>query len=306
MNARLTQTASLFLVSLFLVVGSSAGQTIGLWIKDGEVAINGKVIPAEDLPKSLDIEGVDFMVTSKGRSKFKIKINGKYYGVTRDGIASSNWLGPTHFTIRQSGQNWELVNHGGGDARLGALPRFGWTEEFSAFTEDDVTEALGELEGLAEELKTHSDRISQMAEQSVDTTEIRYALRAAHEAMYGAAVSIPAYVRIAEVEQYLTGLLGADDSLYTQVQNEWRLEQQAAALAGYIRVMPEGSERDERTNELKQLLNEIFEIKQENRQREIAQLENELVELEKRRREREDARERLIDARLNELLGIRR
>ncbi len=315
MIKRLIQSAWLLIFPLLLVTADSSGQTIGFWVKDGMVAINGKLIPAEKLPDGLDIRGADFMVTSKGRRKFKIQIEGEHYEVTKDGIAGSSGQGHIHFTVRRSGpalfQQWTLTNNRGGLAQFGAPPHYGMEKLFEeanhlylaiAPAQTAEVEAITEV---TEALEEQVAKVSGMTKNSLDDTT-RAAMHEVFEVMSGVVSSIPDYIRMAEARKYLSDLVEADRELYAQVSNEWRLEQQAALLARYIRVLPDGTDRNAKINELEQLLNEIFELKQENRRREIAQLKSKLDELEKQWREREAALERLIEARLGELLESER
>ncbi len=74
-------------------------------------------------------------------------------------------------------------------------------------------------------------------------------------------------------------------------------------MAREIQELVEGAERDAAIEELEAKLEEIFLMKQENRRMEIKHLEMELERMEERLRESSQAKDRLIDARLDELLG---
>jgi hypothetical protein len=104
--------------------------------------------------------------------------------------------------------------------------------------------------------------------------------------------------------QYLNDVQKANRTLYERLVRERTMEQKAQNLAHVIRMMPEGSaERQARTDSLRTLLNNIFELKQENRRREIDRLEREIQELQRSLQKRRQMRERMIQYRLNELTG---
>ena len=104
--------------------------------------------------------------------------------------------------------------------------------------------------------------------------------------------------------QYLNDVQKANRTLYERLVRERTMEQKAQNLAHMIRMMPERSaERQARTDSLRTLLNDIFELKQENRRREIDRLEREIQELQRSLQKRRQMRERMIQYRLNELIG---
>lgn len=109
--------------------------------------------------------------------------------------------------------------------------------------------------------------------------------------------------KVVELSNYLANVQGASTELFDLLRHEWREELQARNMAGSIRSMENGKEREEAIEELKEKLEEIFMMKQENRQMEIQHMEMEIERMEERLRERFQAKDRLIDARLNELLG---
>ena len=104
--------------------------------------------------------------------------------------------------------------------------------------------------------------------------------------------------------QYLNDVQKANRTLYERLVRERTMEQKAKNLAHVIRMMPEHSgERQTKTDSLRALLNDIFELKQENRRREIDRLEREIQELQRSLQKRRQMRDRMIQYRLNELIG---
>jgi hypothetical protein len=104
--------------------------------------------------------------------------------------------------------------------------------------------------------------------------------------------------------QYLNDVQKANRELYKQLVRERTMEKQAQDLARVIRMLPEDSEeRRAKVDTLRTLLNDIFDLKQENRRREIERLQREIQELQRSLQERREMRDRMIDHRLNQLLG---
>jgi len=106
-----------------------------------------------------------------------------------------------------------------------------------------------------------------------------------------------------EFESYLEGIQQSDASLYNQLIQEHSLEAETLRLAMEARAASDERQRDLIIGTLRQKLEEAFELKQQNREQEIQQLTEKLSELRQRIKERSDARDRIIEARLKELLG---
>lgn len=105
-------------------------------------------------------------------------------------------------------------------------------------------------------------------------------------------------------KQYLNDVQKANRELYKRLVRERNMEQQAQDLARVIRTLSEDSaERTAKIDSLRILLNEIFDLKQENRRREIERLQREIQELQRSLQKRRKMRDRMIDHRLDQLLG---
>jgi len=106
--------------------------------------------------------------------------------------------------------------------------------------------------------------------------------------------------------QYLSDVQKANRQLYERLVRERTMEQEAQDLARVVRMLPEGSEdRRAQVDSLRTLLNEIFDLKQENRRREIERLQRQIQEVQRSLQERRQMRDRMIDRRLNQLLGVK-
>ena len=85
--------------------------------------------------------------------------------------------------------------------------------------------------------------------------------------------------------------------------SERRMEGETVSMARKIAAMEEGKARRDSIAVLRERLDEIFELKQENRRREVEELEEKLQELQKAVAERERLGDEIVDRRLQELLG---
>ena len=105
--------------------------------------------------------------------------------------------------------------------------------------------------------------------------------------------------------QYLSDMQKANRQLYERLVRERTMEKEAQDLARVIRMLPEDSDdRRTKVDSLRGLLNEIFDLKQENRRREIERLQRQIQEVQRSLQERRQMRDRMINRRLNQLLGI--
>lgn len=104
--------------------------------------------------------------------------------------------------------------------------------------------------------------------------------------------------------RYLDEVEQANRELYDRLVRERTMEQQAQNLAHVIRMLPANSDkRAAKVDTLRSLLNNIFDLKQENRRREIERLQREIKKVQNSLQKRRQMRDRMIDRRLNHLLG---
>lgn len=90
--------------------------------------------------------------------------------------------------------------------------------------------------------------------------------------------------------------------LFSRMRREQWLEYDSQQLAVKIRMTPEGVQRVEMTRELRQKLGMIFDLRQQNLEEEIRQLNNQLILLRGRLRDKELEKDRIIEARVQELI----
>jgi hypothetical protein len=102
---------------------------------------------------------------------------------------------------------------------------------------------------------------------------------------------------------YLEDLQKENQRLFSRLEHERDLENQAEYLALAARRAQTEAERSEHVEALTRKLEEIFELKQQNRLAEIEQFEAELNNLKKRVEKREKLKEQIIQSRITRLTG---
>ena len=107
-----------------------------------------------------------------------------------------------------------------------------------------------------------------------------------------------------ETQRYLSAMQQGNKDLYERLMKEREMEAKSQVLAARLRTLPEDDPaRKALIEDLREQLDEIFVLKEENRRRETEQLEKELKVLREQLSKREEKREQIIERRLNELLG---
>lgn len=142
----------------------------------------------------------------------------------------------------------------------------------------------GKLVGYDKQFKTEQDFGSFMEQQAAQYNQVRRNLQ--------------------PLESNSNTLNLKDDApdLFSRIRKEQWLEYETEQLAVKIRMTPEGAARAQMTRELRQKLNVIFDLRQQNLEEEIRQLNNQLILLRGRLRDKELEKERIIEARLQELI----
>ena len=102
-------------------------------------------------------------------------------------------------------------------------------------------------------------------------------------------------------QAYMQGLSERDRALYERLVREREMEAEAYRLAQQLRMNP--SNVSALRSELREKLDAMFELKQENRREEIRQVEEVLQALRQRLQEREAMRDEIIQHRMRELTG---
>lgn len=102
-------------------------------------------------------------------------------------------------------------------------------------------------------------------------------------------------------QAYMQGLSERDRALYERLVREREMEAEAYRLAQQLRANP--SDVSALSSQLREKLDAMFELKQENRREEIRQVEEVLQALRQRLQEREAMRDDIIQHRMRELTG---
>lgn len=278
------------LLATLLAPHPAQAQRTRVVIDNGQVRINGKVIPREEWPEGLTVEGVDvrIVISSSGGSAAFSGSDGKRFKVEKGEIRP--------FTETE----YRQYNAG-------------------------IRERSTRLQERSARLREQSERLREQSERLVvQSLEMLNPSGSAVEVIAGPVIAPPpppwppmpadqsaleAAAREAQetyksiLGTYLESVQQDNRFLYERLLDEWGVEIETVQLAFEIRRLPEGDEREGRLRELRELLEDTFELKQENRRREVAQLESELEALRARLRERERQRDRLIEVRIRELLS---
>jgi flagellar capping protein FliD len=109
-----------------------------------------------------------------------------------------------------------------------------------------------------------------------------------------------------EYEAYLGSLQNQNQRLYQELMREREMEMRTHQLAQAIHQTETADQRAAHERELRQVLTEIFELKQANREKEIEELDKQLKDLQSRLDDRESLKEDIIESRLNDLLNLHR
>jgi hypothetical protein len=226
---------------------ASAQQTRTLNIRNGTVYVDGTPLSDDQLPDSLNLQGINAHYRFLGIQRPVIELNGRLFAV-EDGL--------TPVTEEEVRKQRASVILGGGRTRSRSLHPTGRAP--SARRKSPVSR-----------------------ESSVSRT--------------------PSTRPEADHRQYLHALRRSSHTLYERLLRERRMEQNARDLARAIRLLPEGPERRARIDTLHAMLEEIFELKQENRRREIERLQRQIRELQQNLQKRAQMRDRMIDRHLRQL-----
>lgn len=275
--------------------------TRSLTIRDGQVHIDGRLIPQNQLPASLATDGIQVQYTFSGDVRPVIDVNGEFFVVERDGLRPAE----------QSERHRASVTLGQGRAPNGQSGRgFSFVigdedEDFSSFTAPHVAGVGRQARALAAQAMRFQELQSRL-ERGIDGQDLQELTHAAEHLSRKAeeaALAAEALPRL-ELQSYLAGIQKHDQELFDLLLKEREIEQETIHLSREIRGMADGAERDARVDDLRRKLDEAFELKQTNRRREIQQLEARLVELQEKLEERERMRGEIIDNRLRQLLRL--
>lgn len=219
---------------------ASAQQARTLRIHDGTVYVDGQPLSDDQLPDSLNLQGIETQYRFVGVRRPVVELNGQLFAL-EDGL--------------------------------------------EPVTEAEVRRKQRAVVLRSRPSRTRSSRAAPAARPSGG--ERAMAPEANHQ-------------------QYLDAVQRSSRELYERLLHERRMEENAEDLARTIRLLPEGEERRAKIDTLRAMLEDIFEVKQENRRREIKRLQRQIRELQQNLRKREQMRDRMIERRLGQLIDSTR
>lgn len=300
---KLAHLVTAFFAVLFLAgATASFAQTYTLTIRSGEVYINGKAVPKNELPASLNSKTLDANLSFTGPSSPTFELDGHYYKIENNKLLD---VTAVQSPVNRADNDRTTVIFR--DAAPAARQRAAESEASAEgnsyrsyyFSKEGVDgdpnvvmqQYVFELKQNAEELNEMSASLSQRQARDL-IQQVQYqAEQAAQLAQELPYLEMQNYVR------------QSDELLYQRLVSELELERETQRIAAEVRRLPGGEQRDFKIEELREMLANILELKQENRQMEIDQLEKQLALLKQRFAEREAMKERMIDRRLKELVG---
>ena len=235
-----------------------------LEIQNGTVSIDGERVPEEDLPDSLVIPGnVGYAASFTPGDNPIIELDGRLFTVDGKRLVE---VGRADVGVGE-----QLLDSAAANLGTNALRSRSGVTLTRGFTAAPPSGSLG-------------SRLQLLAPPSVGTSWVVQPQT--------------------ETQRYLSAMQRGNKALYERLMKERELEAKSQMLAARVRALTEDDpERKALTKELRQQLDEIFVLKEENRRRETEQLEKELKVLREQLSKREENREQIIERRLNRLLG---
>lgn len=310
-------------------MSASAQETRSIKIADGEVFINDRVVPADNLPSSLEVDGLQLQYVFSGDVTPVIRI-GEAFFVLEDGRlrgAQPSERKDVSVIFRddimqpyRSGRINNRSRARSGAAAVGAAEAAARVAAESALKARDVADYdfafsaapaphITMMQQQAAELQAQAQRLQQMhshAQSPINAERMEQLERAAQELTRRAeetARAAEAMPRL-QAQGYLNSIQNKNEKLFRRLVDEREMEREALRLAAEIRNEERSDEREERIDLLRERLDEAFNLKQQNRRHEIEALEDRLEDLQETLEERERMREDIIDRRLRELLRI--
>ncbi len=282
--------SAITLLAAFFVTAGVSAQIDFEGDKNG-LRVNGKTIDPSDLPEGLSdiLADKEFSLHWGGTFPMRVTVNGANYEVWEDRIIESDEVEPgnTHIV------SFEIVANPG-SIRIGNSRNPDWNTETMFFSWKDKADEMDSLSQTLQVVKRSLRERPKLTPKQID--EIVNATSVASIVGRGA-------LNMFEVSNYMADVLGANDELSELLRYEWREEFEARQMAAEINNMSPGRERDVAIAELREKLTTIFHLKQDNRTREIRRMRLDLEKMQLQVEERNRNMERLIDVRLDELLG---
>ena len=290
---------SMLILALSLLATASAfAQPVSLTIKDKQVFINGKQLSDDAYPPALAADGLNLKFYFEANDSPNFNIDGQDYVIDSERIravnAPANKSSRTTVIYRNQPAPEASLDSGEPIVRSeGEMVQY----EFQVTTDpvsNVMQQYVTEIGAQAMELQ----QMREVSDNSVASNILEQLMMQAKEAE-----QIAQNMADMQFQQYLNMVQQQDRDLYERLVHEYNLENQTLQLAHKARQTTDEEEKQQIIDQLTEMLDEIFELKQENRRKEIIQLENQLELLQSRLQEREDLREEIIRRRITELVG---
>ncbi|MBO6575296.1 MAG: hypothetical protein JJ896_07775 [Rhodothermales bacterium] len=299
-----TQTVRSFALALFFgMTLTAAAQTNTIRIEEGAVFVNGQRQAAEELPETLELEGLTASLSFSGPARFRM---GEYtYSIEGGRLVQA-----------EPSDDAFLIFVGRGDSYLESpraanpflMRRLSSTSEPRPLVQGQG--GLFDLQGNRVAVTTPQpmrqyfellDGKLQRMDVLADMPASQAAIRLHQEAREAADV-VRAFPQI-ELQTYLEDVQNRNSGLYDRIVREHLMEMETRRLASRILTTDDSRQKQELQETLHEKLSEIFELKQENRRSEIEELGDRLTELRSQLDARERNKQEIIDRRIRELLG---
>jgi len=300
MNRLFLTLMSVALVLAGMAPSAVAQTTRTLAIHDGRVVIDGQDISAEELPATLQTQGLNVDFSFTGNTSAVLELGGRYYVLDENGLREID-------DADAKGNDVAVFFKDGAfspDINLSTLRTMrGGSNGVSFVTPGDEPFDVmrqhyqAELQDRARSLQELSAEMERQGAQHAYDQMVQQARQQTAEAARVA----DALPRI-EAQSYLQDVQRTDRALFDQLVNEQRMERDTRILASQIRNAKDDADREKKLDELRTRLNDIFDLKQSNRDSEIKQLETRLDALKLQVDQREHIRDQIIELRLKQLL----
>ncbi len=258
-------------------------------IADGAVFIDGREILPDKLPEDFPPKGasVNYTMSSSDENLIIQLQDGRRYALEGDSL----WL-KTHMGDFEC----ILLDEGCTGMEEDATILFVVTAPPEAI----LARKAGDLREQARRLQDLQGRLA--ASRTNRTNELQQMLEEMTMHAAEAARTASEFPHI-QMQHYLSDIQNNNKGLFDQLMSERLMERETVSMARKLAAMEEGKARRDSIAVLRERLDEIFELKQENRRREVEELKERLSELQWAIGERRRRQHDIVDRRLQELLG---
>ena len=257
-------------------------------IKGGTVFIDDRKIPPEKLPEDFPPKGAsaNYTTFSSDENLIVQLQDGRRYALEGDSLWLKTPTGDFDCILRDGGCTGME-----GNATI-------------LFVVTAPPETI--LERYAEDLREQEKRMRDLLHRlpAESQTDELFQQMAQEMTLYAAEAARTAseFPHI-QMQHYLSDMQLKNEGLFDQLMSERLMEQEVLGMVRKFAAMDEGKAHQDSIAVLRERLDEIFDLKQENRRREVEELKERLRELQWAIGERQRLQHRIVERRLRELLG---